>query len=235
MRVLSPSDDLVVESVRFPAGPYSLEGELIYSEGTTPSGAVVVAGPHPLLGGTMQNNVVRRLTDGLASRGRVCLRFNYRGVGGSTGPALDTIQQLSEFWASSRLSNEEALGEDLCGAAAFVRRVVGVGMPLALAGYSFGCTLLPAAAHAEQLAPLVLIAPTVGMHDLGAFTSLHRSMLVIAPAGDFATREEEVSDWLGRLDVGTECLRPSLDGHFFRGHESWLTDAVAAFLDRRER
>jgi hypothetical protein len=42
---------------------------------------VVLAGPHPLLGGTLHNNVVRGLGDGPARGGLATLRFNYRGVG----------------------------------------------------------------------------------------------------------------------------------------------------------
>jgi alpha/beta superfamily hydrolase len=142
---------------------------------------------------------------------------------------------MSEFWLNSHVPQEEALGEDLCGAVAFVRTVVGESMPLVLAGYSFGCTLLPGVANEEGLAALVLIAPTVGIHDLDGFTSLPQPKLVIAPAGDFAVREGAMSDWLSRLSPGTQCIRPCLDGHFFRGHEEWLTDTVAAFLDRHKR
>ena len=46
-------DAVVVESVRVPAGPYLLEGELAYPDQEFPRAGVVVAGPHPLLGGTM--------------------------------------------------------------------------------------------------------------------------------------------------------------------------------------
>ena len=81
MLSLFTPDALVVESVRFSAGRYRLEGELAYPEAALPRGALVLAGPHPLLGGNMHNNVVRGLGDGLAQHGLATLRFNYRGVG----------------------------------------------------------------------------------------------------------------------------------------------------------
>jgi alpha/beta superfamily hydrolase len=72
------SPDVVVETVRFTAGAHRLEGELVYPEEQRPARAVVLAGPHPLLGGNMHNNVVRALGDGLARLGAATLRFNYR-------------------------------------------------------------------------------------------------------------------------------------------------------------
>src|SRR5207302_716782 len=142
--------------VRFPAGPFTLEGELAYPVTEAPAGAVVLAGPHPLLGGTMHNNVVRRLGDGLAGQGLVTLRFDYHGHG-------DLARQMAEFWLHSTVKGEERHEDDLLGAVAFLRSVVPEA-PLALAGYSFGCTLLPAAARAHPVSALVLVAPTVGKH-----------------------------------------------------------------------
>ena len=68
MPALQLPDAVVVESVRFSAGPFRLEGELAYPEERRPAGAVVLAGPHPLLGGNMPNNVVRALGEGLVHR-----------------------------------------------------------------------------------------------------------------------------------------------------------------------
>lgn len=48
-------------------------------------GVALVCHPHPLGGGTMHNKVVFRLAAGLADAGLVTLRFNFRGVGASSG------------------------------------------------------------------------------------------------------------------------------------------------------
>src|ERR1700722_18050193 len=98
MTFSTASDAIVTETVRFDAGPFRLEGELVYPESAAPRGAVVIAGPHPLLGGDMHNNVVRGVADELAGRGLAALRFNYRGVGGSTGPAVDVASNIARFW-----------------------------------------------------------------------------------------------------------------------------------------
>jgi alpha/beta superfamily hydrolase len=217
--------DEVVEQVSFRAGSAELQGELVYPEIGCPRGKVILAGPHPLLGGTMSNNVVRALGDGLAQRGLVCLRFAYRG----TGSRSVGMKQLAEFWRTSRCPAEREYQEDLHAAVSFLDDAAGYGLPLALVGYSFGCTLLPAASRAADA--LVLIAPTVGTHDLGAFADHSQPLLVIAPREDFAVDETQLAEWFDRLRLPSRLVRPKLDGHFFRGHEAWLTETVGDYLD----
>jgi alpha/beta superfamily hydrolase len=220
---------LVREVVWFRAGPYRLEGELAYPEAAAPVGAVVLAGPHPLLGGSMDNNVVRALAEALARRDRATLRFNYRGVGGSEGPAVDTAAHMARFWQTSHVQDELDLHADLAAAVAFLRDAVST-TPLAVVGYSFGCALLPPALPDDLSTPLVLVAPTVGTHAYDAYESVRAPKLVIAPEGDFAADESKLRAWLGRLLPLPEVVRPRLDGHFFRGHEDWLAETVSAFL-----
>jgi alpha/beta superfamily hydrolase len=232
MSSLCAPDTLIVETVRFPAGPYRLEGELVYPESALPLGAAVLAGPHPLLGGHMHNNVVRTLGDELARHGLVTLRFNYRGVGGSEGPTGDPTDQLAWFWATSRSPNEAGYKADLIAALAYLRSVVGGELPLTAIGYSFGCTLLPALVPAAGASvPLVLIAPTVGTHNYDAFTEIVNSKLVIAPEGDFATDAGQLVRWFEQLPPPRELVRPRLDSHFFRGHEHWLVATIGTFLN----
>jgi alpha/beta superfamily hydrolase len=226
-----PPEAVVVEAVRFPAGDCGLEGVLVYPEGAV-VGMVVLAGPHPLLGGNMGNNVVRGLGDGLARRGLAALRFNYRGVGGSVGAAGDPAAELAAFWRTSHTPDEPRYQEDLAAACAFLRAAVGRDLPLALVGYSFGCTLLPGAvAPDDTTTALVLVAPTVGTHDYAGFEAVRNPKLVVAPEGDFAADPEQLVRWFDGLPGPKRLVRAWLDSHFFRGHEEWLVDTVGAFLD----
>ena len=48
-------------------------------------GVAVVAHPHPLFGGTMDNKVVQTLARAFVQCGWTVARFNFRGVGASEG------------------------------------------------------------------------------------------------------------------------------------------------------
>src|SRR5207237_3416350 len=87
-------------------------------EGVTLRGTAVIAHPHPLFGGTMENKVVQTLARAFVQCGWRSLRFNFRGVGASQG------------------THDEGRGE-----AEDMLRIVGseaADGPLALAGFSFG-------------------------------------------------------------------------------------------------
>src|SRR3954452_15695732 len=67
-----------------PASHGQLEAILKEPGGET-RGVGLVCHPHPLGGGTMHNKVVFRVAAGLVDAGLITLRFNFRGVGASTG------------------------------------------------------------------------------------------------------------------------------------------------------
>jgi alpha/beta superfamily hydrolase len=216
--------------VQFPGGPYLLHGELAYPETGCVRGAVVFAGPHPLLGGNLHNNVVRCLGDGLAQRGLLTLRFDYRGVGRSQGPLLDVARHLAEFWRTSHAPGEMDFWQDLQAAVQFLERTV-PGLPLVLVGYSFGCALLPHVRPRDDLAALALIAPTVARHDYDSFRSVATPLLVVASEDDFATDADRLEDWVEKLAMPRQLVRQRCDNHFFRGHEGWLLETVWQFLE----
>ncbi len=231
MNLLTAPLPFTVEKVHFPAPPYRLEGELAYPEAARLRGAVAIAGPHPSLGGDLNNNVVRALGDGLAQRGFVTLRFNYRGVSGSEGPVVDRLARLAEFWRTSHVADELDAHHDLEGAVAFLRRVAPPWLPLILAGYSFGCVLLPAVPSCQAR---ILVAPTVGKHDYGPYQALPEPLLVVVSEDDFAVPVETLDCWFRSL-TGPKCLiRRPLDNHFFRGQEAWLVETIDTFLSESE-
>jgi alpha/beta superfamily hydrolase len=219
----------VAETVHFASGPYRLHGELAYPEAGRPAGAAVLAGPHPLLGGNMDNNVVRALAAGLAERGLVTLRFDYRGVGRSEGPAVDVAAHLARFWETSHVPDEMAFAEDVQASAALVAEAA-PDVPRALIGYSFGCALLPYVRVPGPSCPRVLIAPTVGKHDYDPYRAVDGPLLVIASEDDFATDCGRLRAWFDGLGAGRQLILRRFDNHFFRGHEGWLVEAVFAFL-----
>ena len=75
--------------LRFPCGNLFLEGALSWPQGAGPFAVVVVCHPHPLYGGTMDNNVVLAVCQALYGESMVAFRFNFRGVGGSQGALVE--------------------------------------------------------------------------------------------------------------------------------------------------
>ena len=107
-----------------PAGV--IETVFDYPAGAAPAGVrglALVAHPHPLHGGTLDNKVAQILAKTFVELGYVSVRPNFRGVGASAG------------------THDEGNGEtdDLIEVVAFARRKLGLpDQPLVLAGFSFG-------------------------------------------------------------------------------------------------
>jgi len=70
--------------ITIPGPSGDLEGRVDCAAGD-PQGGAVICHPHPLYGGTMLNKVVHTLAKSLAANNRTAVRFNFRGVGVSTG------------------------------------------------------------------------------------------------------------------------------------------------------
>ena len=102
----------------------------------------VVAHPHPLFGGTMDNKVVTTVARAFTEAGAATYRFNFRGVGGTEG------------------SHDEGRGEtdDMLRVIEHAR-AAHAGLPLWLAGFSFGGAVAVRAAASADFAQLVLVAP----------------------------------------------------------------------------
>jgi uncharacterized protein len=127
--------------------------EVAYSIPAHPLAVAVVAHPHPLFGGTMDNKVVTTVAKAFADAVAAAFRFNFRGVGESEG------------------RHDEGRGEtdDLLEVAAHAARAVGE-LPLWLAGFSFGGGVALRASGRAEFERLVLVAPAfrrVTGHGLG--------------------------------------------------------------------
>ncbi len=104
----------------------------------TPCGVALVAHPHPLFGGSLENKVAQTLAKTFVELAYVALRPNFRGVGASTG------------------AHDEGRGEadDLLAILEYARARFGAEPPV-LAGFSFGAyvqTLVATRAVPQRMA-----------------------------------------------------------------------------------
>ena len=137
------------ETIEGPAGPI----EIAASVPASSRAIAVVAHPHPLFGGTMDNKVVTTVARAFHDAGAATFRFNFRGVGASAG------------------THDEGRGEtdDLLVVAEHAARALGE-LPLWLAGFSFGGGVAIRASTRVPFAHLVLMAPALRRitgHGLG--------------------------------------------------------------------
>jgi alpha/beta superfamily hydrolase len=73
-----------------------LEAELFLSNSENFSMVTLICHPHPQYGGNMCNNVVSAIFNTFIQNSVSCLRFNFRGVGNSTGKHTNGKGELSD-------------------------------------------------------------------------------------------------------------------------------------------
>ncbi|MGJ0524853.1 alpha/beta hydrolase [Burkholderia gladioli] len=96
-------------------------------DGTATRGIALVAHPHPLFGGTMDNKVAQTLARIFTQLGYIVTRSNFRGVGATEGTH----------------DNGQGETDDLLAVLAHMRAQPGQAeLPLVLAGFSFGTFVL---------------------------------------------------------------------------------------------
>ena len=188
-------------------------------EGSTndPScGVAVIAHPHPLFGGTMENKVVQTLARAFVQSGWTAVRFNFRGVGGSAGVHDDGRGELDDLLAVVEHASPLAAG--------------GV---VALAGFSFGAFVTThAVARLGPLRPiakLVLVGTSVSRSPAAAIdAAAHPRTLVIHGEQDDTVLLADVMDW-ARPQALPVTVIPG-GGHFFHGQLPLLKGLVVRHL-----
>ena len=209
-----------------PAAPISPSGrvaipvahgqlEAILREPEQAVAVAVVCHPHPRGGGTMNNNVVYRVAKALVAGGVAALRFNFRGVGTSTGSYADGI-------------GEE---DDARDALAFARTCYPT-LPLWMAGFSFGARVgLTVGAASPDVERLLGVGLALRMFDYGFLAQSSKPKAIVQAAEDeYGGRAEIEAAFSGMADPKRLWV---VDGasHLFPGHldqfEAAATEAVA--------
>lgn len=180
-----------------------------------PSGVVVVCHPHPLHGGSMQNKVAHMLAKAFTASGFAALRFNFRGVGASEGQFADGEGEVGDVAAMVDYARERFPG-----------------LPLWLAGFSFGAAMAVRSAAGTHAAGLVAVAPAASRF-VGTLEQLPTCpwLMVHGDADDVVPIEETVR-WLDSLPPGPELVVFEETGHFFHGKLVELRETVVAFIAR---
>jgi uncharacterized protein len=196
-----------------PAGSVELEAQLRKPPGVL-RGTAVVCHPHPVYGGTMDNRIVYRAAKAAAENGHAALRFNFRGVGGSTGQYDQGIGEQADVAAALDWMEKEYPD-----------------MHPVLIGYSFGAWVGLQVGCADARVPaLIGIAPPLDLYDLEFLTGSTKPALYIVGTKDEFCSQENLDRWARRLPPSSSVRRITDAGHFFDGQIEIVERLVGDFL-----
>ena len=177
------------------------------------AGVAIIAHPHPLFGGSMDNKVVQTLSRAFVHCGWVALRFNFRGVGRSAGAHDDGRGEL----------------EDLLAA---VQQVAPDG-PLAIAGFSFGAFVASHAVAAlwpsRNIERIVLVGTAASRFAVADLPlDAQARTLVLHGELDDTVPLADVMNWARPQNLPITVIPGG--GHFFHGQLPLLKSLVVRHL-----
>ena len=194
----------------------SLEAELDVAANARAS--LLFCHPHPKMGGTMNAPLLVAIRDGLVPRGWNVIRFNFRGIGESEGHSGTGTAEV-----------QDALGA--------LERARSLGVPVAVAGWSFGAEVaLRVAGTEDDLAGCVAIAPAIDpkpdiTEGVPSDVRPRCPVLVVIGANDTHTSLSRAREWAADNDASFEEMKGA--NHFFWGKYDDLTAVVGEWLEER--
>lgn len=185
-----------------------------------PKGVGLVCHPHPLGGGTMHNKVVFRAAAGLVDAGIITLRFNFRGVGASTGThgeiegGMEDVRDVLQYLAAEY-----------------------PGQPVTLAGFSFGSrTGMAVGKDDDRVVRLITIGTPVDKYgDYDFLTEVRKPILFVHGDKDEFGALPNLRALYDRVAAVTDAELVVFDdcGHFFDDDLNGLRDAVKDWTERQ--
>lgn len=180
-----------------------------------PRGLALVAHPHPLFAGTMDNKVTQTLARAFLALDYVAVRMNFRGVGESAGSFDEGVGETEDMY--SLLQHMRQQYPDL---------------PLALAGFSFGsyvqaCLQQRLQQENQAAERLVLVGAAAGKW---AMPEIPANSILIHGELDDTIPLSAVLDWLRPQDIPVSVI-PGAD-HFFHKRLHHIKNLVMAQWQR---
>jgi uncharacterized protein len=174
-------------------GPAGKLEVVINDPGPSRRAIALIAHPHPLYGGTLDNKVAQTLAKTFYALHCVALRPNFRGVGASEG------------------QYDQGRGEvdDMTAVYAYAKKHYG-DLPIYSAGFSFGGFIAAQIAEKLQIKQLVMIAPAVETFPVG---EVEKNTIVIHGELDETVPYKSILDWARPQELAVITI-PGAD-HFF--------------------
>lgn len=181
--------------------------------------AALVLHPHPMGGGTMHNKVVFRAAKALQESGFETLRFNFRGVGSSTG---QYDEGRGEY-------DDAAVALDyLLASQPEAREVI-------IAGFSFGSIIgLRLGCGDARVHRLIAIGAPARMDNLDFLRECRKPKLFVHGTEDDIAPLPPLEEFLTKLPANSDhkLVRIAGAGHFFDDHANELMQTIKDFVSQ---
>jgi len=208
-------------AVSFKTEGLTFEGVITQpDEGSGPWPGVVICHPHPLHGGSMDNNVVLALAMGLVEEGLVTLRFNFRGVGGSEGEHTEGEKEVQE----------------VLGALDLLKAWPDTNSNIGLTGYSFGTSVI--LRHKElyrEAKAIVLVSPPFRAVEGTPLKDSKVPALIVTGDRDKLVDSTQLDAELAGFKQTPEFKLFDGVDHFWYGQEARLVPEVGRFFTEHLR
>ena len=160
--------------------------------------SVIICHPHPLHGGAMGNKVVSTLAKAFHEYGLKTVRFNFRGVGKSTGEHDNGYGETDDLiaiykWMKAKYPNDKFW----------------------LSGFSFGGFVAARAASKLPIERLITIAPQASRFVKDALPALDCPWLIVQGEADEVTNPEELYNWVKTRQDQISLVKIPEAGHYF--------------------
>ena len=202
------------QQIRFPVEDLVLEGLISLPEPGARIG-IVLCHPHPLYGGEMHNNVVEAMAVSMQRAGHATLRFNFRGVGGSSGAHGEGVAEIEDVKAAVTCLLQRQAFETIV-----------------VAGYSFGSMVgLRAGADDTRVDKLIGVALPIATRDVSFLKTVAKPTLLVSGDRDQHSPVSELEALCAGLTGPTQLVVVAGADHFFRSREIDVADAALRFID----
>lgn len=200
--------------VNIPTPQGHLEGILKpEEEGSQPGLAGLVCHPHPLYGGTMHNKVVFKTAQALQALNIPTLRFNFRGIGHSSGSydegrgEMDDVRYALEF-----LSHRYP------------------GVSVIIGGFSFGAWVgLRVAASDDRAQAMIGLGTPARMFEGETLQKCHKPKLFIHGTADEVAPYDLAVKWFEQVPAPKQMIAIEGADHFFQDRLDEVQAIIATF------
>ncbi len=197
------------EMVFIPGPEGELEGIFSYVSKKV-THLAVLCHPHPLYGGTMHNKVIYSIAMALNQIGFATIRFNFRGVGRSSGSFNHGIGEQRDV---------EAVMDHFDKLYPEAIKVIG--------GFSFGSKVgLMAATRDDRVMAVLGAGVTVDVADFSFLNDYERPKLIVQGSLDQYGQPDSVREWFRQLRDPKKLVFIENAVHLFDGKLTELKGAI---------